>query len=106
AVSPILVQLTQDGPEVEAFRAPSTNSVDLLSFVVPSPIPRSRGTASPTRWFGGTAFAGVSDRFPSYPQNDTAYIGVVSLAILVWFMVEMRRVWWSWLVLGTIVIAC
>jgi len=95
AVSPILVQLTQDGPEVEAFRAPSTNSVDLLSFVVPSPIAR----------FGGTAFAGLSDRFPSYPQNDTAYIGVVFLAILVWFMVEMRRVWWSWLLLGTIVIA-
>jgi hypothetical protein len=94
-VSPILLRLARDAPPGEAFRVPELNSVDLLSFVVPPPIAR----------FGGSTFAGLSDRFPGYAQNGTAYIGVVFLVIVVWCMVELRRTWWAWLLLGTMLVA-
>ncbi|HEX3300307.1 MAG TPA: hypothetical protein VHW68_09360 [Actinomycetota bacterium] len=93
-ISPVLLGLVRDAPAGEAFRTPELNSVDLLSFVVPPPIAR----------FGGSTFSGLSDRFPGYPQNDTAYMGVVFLAIAIWCVVTFRRVWWSWLLVGAMII--
>lgn len=94
-VSPVLIRLATDAPPGEAFRTPDLNSVDLLSFIVPPPIAR----------FGGPTFAGLSDRFPGYPQNDTAYVGIVFVAIAIWFVVRFRTEWWAWLLVGTMIIA-
>jgi hypothetical protein len=93
-VSPVLLGLARDAPAGEAFRTPELNSVDLLSFVVPPPIAR----------FGGSTFSSLSDRFPGYPQNDTAYVGIVFFVIAIWCVVTMRRTWWSWLLVGAMII--
>jgi hypothetical protein len=90
-VSPILLRLGSDAPTGEPIRPADLNSVDLLSFVVPPPIAR----------FGGSTFAGLSNRFPAYPQNDTAYIGILFL-VVIWFMVEFRKRWWAWFLLGCV----
>jgi hypothetical protein len=84
-VSPIIHHLANDAPPEHAIRLPEINTTDLLSFVIPQSYAR----------FGGQTFASLSDRFPALPQNDTGYIGIVLLAILVWFTVQFRKQWWA-----------
>jgi hypothetical protein len=84
-VSPVIFRLTHDAPPEHAIRLPEINTTDLLSFVVPQSYAR----------FGGQTFASLSERFPALPQNDTAYIGVVLIGILVWFTIQFRKQWWA-----------
>ena len=89
-VIPILTRLRYDAPPDQAIRAPDINSIDLMSFIVPSQFGR----------FGGQRFASLSAKFPVLPQNDTGYIGILLLAVLVWFTIQFRRQWWAWLLTG------
>jgi hypothetical protein len=89
-VIPILTRLQYDAPPDRAIRAPDINSIDLMSFIVPSQFGR----------FGGQRFASLSAKFPVLPQNDTGYIGVLFVAVLVWFTIQFRRQWWAWLLTG------
>ena len=84
-VSPIIFRLTHDAPPEHAIRLPEINSTDLLSFIVPSSYAR----------FGGSQFASLSDKFPALPQNDTGYLGLILVGILVWFTIQFRRQWWA-----------
>src|SRR6188472_595418 len=86
-VLPILRLLQYDPPPDHAIRAPDINSMDLLSYVVPSQFGR----------FGGQRFLSLSEKFPVLPQNDTGYNGVLLLVVLVWFTVQFWRQWWAWL---------
>ena len=93
-LAPILSAAFSDPPP-EVFRDPTLNSVDALSAVVPPPTAR----------FGGEAFSSLSDQFPGLPQDDTAYIGVALLLVVVLFAVQRRRERSTWLVLGFFVFA-
>jgi hypothetical protein len=84
-VSPIIDRLAHDAPPEHAIRIPEINSIDLLSFIVPQSYAR----------FGGQQFASLSEKFPVLPQNDTAYLGIVLIGILVWFTVQFRKQWWA-----------
>jgi hypothetical protein len=84
-VSPIIQRLASDAPPERAIRPPDINSIDLLSFIVPSPYGR----------FGGQHFASLSDKFPALPQNDTGYVGLILVGILVWFTIQFRKQWWA-----------
>jgi hypothetical protein len=90
AVFPIISRLQHNAPPDKAVRPPDLNAIDLLSFVTPSGYAR----------FGGGTFASVTSRFPSLPQNDTGYVGVLFVVIAVWFLVQFRRYWWAWFVAG------
>jgi hypothetical protein len=89
-VLPILRRLQYDPPPDHAIRAPDINSLDLLSFIVPNQYGR----------FGGQRFLSVSEKFPVLPQNDTGYISVLFVVVLVWFTVQFWRRWWAWLLTG------
>ena len=89
-VLPILRRLQYDPPPDHAIRAPDINSMDLLSYIVPSQYGR----------FGGQRFLSLSEKFPVLSQNDTGYIGVLLLVVLVWFTVQFWRQWWAWLLTG------
>jgi hypothetical protein len=89
-VSPIIFRLTHDAPPEHAIRLPEINSLDLLSFIVPSQYAR----------FGGAHFASLSERFPVLPQNDTGYVGMIFVGILIWFTIQFRRQWWALLLTG------
>ncbi|HEV8088198.1 MAG TPA: hypothetical protein VGQ50_05960 [Actinomycetota bacterium] len=89
-VLPILRRLQYDPPPDHAIRAPDINSMDLLSYVVPSQYGR----------FGGQQFLSLSEKFPVLQQNNTGYIGVLFLVVLVWFTVQFWRQWWAWLLTG------
>jgi hypothetical protein len=84
-VSPIIFRLTHDAPPEHAIRLPEINSTDLLSFIVPSSYAR----------FGGEQFASLSEKFPALPQNDTAYLSLILVGILIWFTIQFRRQWWA-----------
>jgi hypothetical protein len=84
-VSPIINRLANDAPPEHAIRIPEINSIDLLSFIVPQSYAR----------FGGQQFASLSEKFPVLPQNDTAYLGIVLVGILVWFTIQFRKQWWA-----------
>jgi hypothetical protein len=84
-VSPIIFRLTHDAPPEHAIRLPELNTTDLLSFVVPRSFAR----------FGGQTFASLTGRFPAFPQNDTGYIGIVLLGIVIWFAIQFRKQWWA-----------
>jgi hypothetical protein len=84
-VSPIINRLANDAPPERAIRPPDINSIDLLSFIVPSPYGR----------FGGQHFASFTDAFPALPQNDTGYIGLILVGILVGFAIQFRKQWWA-----------
>jgi hypothetical protein len=86
-VSPIINRLANDAPPERAIRPPDINSIDLLSFIVPSPYGR----------FGGQPFASFTDAFPALPQNDTGYLGLILVGILVAFAIQFRKQWWAWL---------
>jgi len=94
-VLPILRRLQYDPPPDHAIRAPDINSLDLFSFIVPNQFGR----------FGGQRFLALSHRFPVLPQNDTGYIGVLLVVVLVWFTVQFWRQWWAWLLTGFTVLA-
>jgi hypothetical protein len=95
-VTPIIVRLIYDAPPEHAIRIPEVNSIDLLSFVVPSSFAR----------FGGERFASVSERFPVFPQNDTGYLGLLLVGVLIWFAIQFRRQWWAlFLVAFTLTVA-
>src|SRR4051812_6146257 len=89
-VLPILQRLRYDPPPDHAIRAPDINSLDLLSFIVPNQYGR----------FGGQRFLSLSEKFPVLPQNDTGYISVLFVVVLVWFTVQFWRRWWAWLLTG------
>jgi hypothetical protein len=84
-VSPIINRLASDAPPERAIRPPDLNSIDLLSFIVPSPYGR----------FGGQHFASFTDGFPALPQNDTGYVGLILVGILIGFAVQFRKRWWA-----------
>ena len=84
-VSPIINRLANDAPPEHAIRIPEINSIDLLSFIVPQSYAR----------FGGQQFASLSEKFPVLPQNDTAYLGIVLVGILIWFTIQFRKQWWA-----------
>jgi hypothetical protein len=89
-VLPILRRLQYDPPPDHAIRAPDINSMDLLSYVVPSQYVR----------FGGQRFLSLSEKFPVLQQNDTGYIGLLLVVVLVWFTAQFWRQWWAWLLTG------
>ena len=89
-VLPILQRLQYDPPPDHAIRAPDINSLDLLSFIVPNQFGR----------FGGQRFLSLSHKFPVLPQNDTGYVSLLFVVVLVWFTVQFRRQWWAWLLTG------
>src|SRR3954451_742708 len=89
-VLPILQRLRYDPPPDHAIRAPDINSLDLPSFIVPNQYGR----------FGGQRFLSLSEKFPLLPQNDTGYVSVLLVVVLVWFTVQFWRRWWAWLLTG------
>src|SRR3954471_42517 len=89
-VLPILRRLQYDPPPDHAIRAPDINSMDLLSYIVPSQYGR----------FGGQRFLSLSEKFPVLQQNNTGYIGLLLVVVLVWFTVQFWRQWWAWLLTG------
>jgi hypothetical protein len=89
-VLPILRRLQYDPPPDHAIRAPDINSLDLLSFIVPNQYGR----------FGGQRFLSLSEKFPVLPQNDTGYVSLLLIVVLVWFTVQFWRQWWAWLLTG------
>jgi hypothetical protein len=90
AVYPIIARLQENAPPDRSVRPPDLNAADLLGFVVPTAYGR----------FGGSELASISERFPALPQNNTAYVGVLMIAIAIWFLVQFRRFWWAWFVAG------
>ena len=68
-------------PPPDVFRDPTLNSVNIWSIVVPPPTAR----------FGGETFSSVSKTFPSLPQDDTAYIGLGLLLVVVLFATSVGR---------------
>ena len=93
-LSPILLAAFRDPPP-DVFRDPTLNSVDAWSYVVPPPTAR----------FGGEAFASLSDRFPGLPQDDTAYVGIALLLVVVLFAIQRRRERSTWLLIAFFVLA-
>ena len=88
-LTPILLAAFRDPPP-DVFRDPTLNSVDALSVVVPPPTAR----------FGGDTFLSLSQRFPGLPQDDTAYIGLGLLVVVVLFAIQRRRERSTWLLVG------
>ncbi len=88
-LSPILLAAFRDPPP-DVFRDPTLNSVDAWSIAVPPPTAR----------FGGDTFSSVSERFPGLPQDDTAYIGLGLLLVVVLFAIQRRRERSTWLLVG------
>ena len=86
---PLLLAAVRDPPP-DAFRPPKLNSVDAWSVVVPPPTAR----------IGGATFLSLSDRFPGLPQDDTGYIGVGLLLVVVLFAIQRRRERSTWLLIG------
>ena len=92
-LSPILLAAFRDPPP-DVFRDPTLNSVDAWSIVVPPPTAR----------FGGETFSSLSERFPGLPQDDTAYIGLGLLLVVVLFAIQRRKERSTWLLVGFFVL--
>jgi uncharacterized membrane protein len=88
-LAPILVSAFRHPPP-DVFRDPTLNSIDVWSLVVPPPTAR----------FGGETFSSLSKTFPSLPQDDTAYVGIALLLVVVLFAIQRRKERATWLLVG------
>jgi hypothetical protein len=90
-VSPFLIKAFREQPP-DAIRDMARNSADVLSLIVPRPMLR----------FGGDLFASFTEDWTASPQDDTSYIGVAIVLMLVLFAWEGRRSRATWLLMGAV----
>jgi hypothetical protein len=92
-ISPFLIKALADAP-TGSLRPLEKNSVDLASFVVPRR----------TMLVGDDAFARATADFPGKPWDDTGYVGVGLLLVVVLYAWEDRRDRSAWLLIGFAVV--
>jgi hypothetical protein len=76
-----LVVYALTGFQSESINVPSTFDGDLVNFLLPTHFV----------WAGGSAFAHISQHFRGGDAEAGAYLGIPTLAILVWYALGIRR---------------